>query len=174
VAVKDDSEEQRRLRVLRERAAKLARVDVETRRAEPDFEVAVCRVGDERLALPVRRLREIVPLPPLTLLPGAPGWLLGVAQVRGTLLSVIALGAFLGLSGDGSQARYAALLDADQGPIAFTVDEVLGYRRLYVTELAERGSQSGERQRPLLGVTRDLIAVLDFEALLARPELVIE
>ncbi len=43
-------------------------------------------------------------------------------------------------------ARYAALLGADQGPIAFTVDEVLGYRRLYTTDLAERGS-SGGRQR---------------------------
>jgi chemotaxis signal transduction protein len=172
VAVKDDAE-QRRARVLRERAEKLARVDVRTRREEPDFEVAVCRVGDERLALPVTRLREIVPLPPLTLLPGAPTWLLGIAQVRGTLLSVVALGALLGLGGSGANARYAALLDADQGPIAFTVDEVLGYRRLYTTDLAERGS-SGDRQRPLLGVTQDLVVVLDVEALLARPELVIE
>lgn len=166
--------EQRRARVLRERAAKLARADVETRRAEPDFEVAVCRVGDERLALPVARVREIVPLPPLTLLPGAPAWLLGIAQVRGTLLSVVALGTLLGLGGSGTNARYAALLDADQGPIAFTIDEVLGYRRLYTTDLAERGAAGGERQRPLLGVTQDLVVVLDVEALLARPELVIE
>jgi chemotaxis signal transduction protein len=170
--VREDAE-QRRARVLRERAAKLARVDVETRRGEPDFEVAVCRVGDERLALPVGRLREIVPLPPLTVLPGAPAWLLGIAQVRGTLLSVVALGGVLGLGGSSAHARYAALLDADQGPIAFTIDEVLGYRRLYTSDLAERGS-GADQKRPLLGVTQDLVVVLDVEALLARPELVLE
>lgn len=47
------------------------------------------RAGATRCAAPIERLREVLPALPLTVLPGAPGPVLGVANVRGTLVTVV-------------------------------------------------------------------------------------
>jgi len=167
-----DTSEERRERVLRERAERLAKQNAHAAREEADFEVALCRVGQERIGLPVERLQEIVPLPALARLPGTPAWLLGIAQLRGALISVVDLGGLLGF-GTGGDARFVAVVGGDDGPIAFTIDEVLAYRRVFASDLTQSGESTGDG-KPVLGVTQDLAAVIDVEALLARPELVVE
>lgn len=159
-------------KVLRERAERLARDVTRDQQNSDEIEIAICAVGDETFGFPVRHLREIVPLPAVTQLPFAPAWILGISQVRGTLLSVIDLARLSGVKGT-SKPAYLAVLDAPEGPIAFTVDQVVSYRRVSLAELA--AGESGVRSdgRATLGVTRSLIVVLDIPRLLQQPELVI-
>lgn len=159
-------------RILRERAERLARDVTRESQQGDEIEIAICAVGDETFGFPVRHLREIVPLPAVTRLPFAPAWILGISQVRGTLLSVIDLSRLSGVKGTSTPA-YLAVLDAPDGPIAFTVDQVVSYRRVSLAELG--GAESGVRAegRATLGVTRGLIVVLDIPRLLQQPELVI-
>jgi len=159
-------------RILNARAVQLAASVAEGVRADDDLEVAACTVGGERFGFPVRHLREIVPLPKVTRLPHTPPWVLGVAHVRGTLLSVIDLGRLCTVRGV-SLHRHLAVVQAPEGPIGFTVDEVLACRSVSASIL-EPDSRDRSDQRATLGVTADLLVVLDIPKLLASPELVVQ
>ena len=57
--------------------------------------VVVFCLGDTRLALDLRWVREIVPLPHLTPVPGAPAVVAGVAALGGEVVPVLATGRLL-------------------------------------------------------------------------------
>jgi twitching motility protein PilI len=54
------------------------------------------RVGPWNLMFPMDYVAEIVPVPRITRVPGVKSWLLGIANLRGTILSVVDLQQFLG------------------------------------------------------------------------------
>lgn len=166
------SDDETTRRILDARAAQLATVLNDAKQGEDEFEVAVCTVGSERFGFPVRHLREIVPLPAVTSLPHTPAWVLGVAHVRGTLLSVIDLGRFCTVRG-ASLPRHLAVVQATEGPIGFTVDDVLACRPVSGS-LLDPATRERSEHRALLGVTRDLLVVLDIPKLLASPELIVQ
>jgi twitching motility protein PilI len=75
--------------------------------------------------------REVLGVPaPLTRVPGASGWILGLANVRGALLPIIDLRAYLG-AGVTPAARGARIIVVNHReiPAGLVVDEVLGFRR---------------------------------------------
>ena len=53
------------------------------------------RIGNRRLVSDFREVVEIVPMPQVTVVPGAQPWLLGVGNLRGNLFPVIDLKYFL-------------------------------------------------------------------------------
>jgi len=159
-------------RILDARAAQLATALAEDMRAADELEVAACTVGNERYGFPVRYLREIVPLPAITRLPHSPAWILGVAQVRGSLLSVVDLARLCTVGGP-SSPRHLAVVGAPEGPIGFTVDDVLSCRLVSLALLDPEARDRAEH-RAALGVTEDLLVVLDIPKLLASPELIVQ
>jgi purine-binding chemotaxis protein CheW len=158
-------------RILRERATRLAQSVRRESQDHAELEVAICGVGEERFGIPVHHLREIVILPAIARLPGTPEWMLGIAQVRGTLLSVVDLGAYFRVAGT-RQPTHMAILDGKEGPIGFTVDDVQSYRRITDGEL-DTSDAGRTESRATLGVTRDLVLVLDTDRLLEQADLVI-
>lgn len=54
-------------------------------------------LGGQALLAPLEQVDEILTVPPLTRVPLVKPWVLGIANVRGNLLPVMDLGAFLGL-----------------------------------------------------------------------------
>ena len=56
------------------------------------------RLGQRRLVSSFDEVVEILPLPPVTPVPGAHAWMLGVANLRGQLHGVVDTAIFLGLS----------------------------------------------------------------------------
>jgi purine-binding chemotaxis protein CheW len=158
--------------ILDARAAQLAIALTDGGGKSDEFEVAACTVGSERFGFPVRHLREIVPLPDVTRLPHTPPWVLGLAHVRGTLLCVIDLGRLCTVRGL-STPRHLAVVQAEQCAIGFTVDEVLACRPVSASLLEPESRDRGDH-RAALGVTRDLLVVLDVPKLLASPELIVQ
>lgn len=55
------------------------------------------KVGDTHLVTAMGQIREVVPCVPLMPVPRTRSWMRGIANVRGTLLTVVDLQAFLGL-----------------------------------------------------------------------------
>jgi len=163
---------ERARRILEERARVLSRVPNDSARAADEIEIAICTVGSEMFGFPVHLLREIVPMPAVTRLPFAPECLLGIAQVRGTLLSVFDM-AKLGQVKGTSNATHLVVVEAPEGAIGFTIDEVLTCRHVSPSALQANGVGHSER-RAALGLTRDLVVIIDVPALLALPELVVE
>jgi twitching motility protein PilI len=87
-------------------------------------------IGDTRLACNITRISEILPCPQSTPVPGAKPWIVGLANVRGELLTVIDLAHFL--SGHRSPVTPRSRLLAtsiNKAPIGLLIDDVFGQRR---------------------------------------------
>lgn len=87
-------------------------------------------VGGARWLVDLTDAGEVIPVPGITPVPLTRPWFRGVASIRGTLFSVVDLGAFLG--GDaatpGEQARLLLLSERFRMGSALLVDRSLGLR----------------------------------------------
>jgi len=184
----NDSEtarEQKRERVLRDRAERLARVERRGEAGEVAAQVAVIAVGGERFGVPAERIRELVDVPAIAGLPDLPGWLPGIAQIRGELVSVVDLARLFGIVAEKAAEKVAekaadaapgclVVVECAAGPLGLLAGRNLGFRVVRSTEIAEGFSQSTSRdERPVRFVTRDLCAVLDLDRLAADERLVV-
>jgi len=94
------------------------------------------RLGGENFLVAREETREVLGVPAfLTRVPGARTWIRGLANVRGQLLPVVDLRAFLG-GGAAAIGRSARILMANHRdiPAGLLVDEVLGFRRFTDSE----------------------------------------
>lgn len=96
------------------------------------------RVANTYLVAAREEVREVLPYPGVTKLPGAKPWLLGLANVRGQLLPVTDLNLFFGGAPTdiGRMARVLMVNHPDI-PAGLLVDEVRGFRRFVLSERAE-------------------------------------
>ena len=89
----------------------------------------IFRIGDVRLACNVKQVHEFLPIPAFTPVPGTKPWILGLANVRGDLLTVIDLAWFLNGERSTVSMRTRLLAANLRGrPIGLLVDEVFGQR----------------------------------------------
>lgn len=89
------------------------------------------RLGAETFLVAREETREVMAVPSqLTRVPGARGWIRGLANVRGQLLPVIDLRQYLGSGATppGRNVRIVVVNHRDI-PAGLLVDEVLGFRR---------------------------------------------
>ncbi|TCT24791.1 chemotaxis signal transduction protein [Thermomonas haemolytica] len=87
------------------------------------------RVGRHRLTSGFDEVVEILPLPALTHVPGALPWLLGIANIRGSLLPVVDLKQFLEGERTVLHERQRVLVVRQPGgDVAVTIDELYGQR----------------------------------------------
>jgi twitching motility protein PilI len=89
------------------------------------------RVGAESFVAARADVREVLPFPEqMTRIPGAKPWLRGIANIRGQLLTIVDLKAFLGGGRTQTDRQVRILhLASRELPTAVIVDEVLGFRR---------------------------------------------
>ena len=97
------------------------------------------RLGAEQFVTARADVREVLPLPEqLTRVPGSKTWLRGIANVRGQLLTIVDLRAFLGGGTIHADRKARMLVIASREvPSAVIVDEVLGFRRFADTDFDE-------------------------------------
>src|SRR5204863_5940973 len=87
------------------------------------------RLGQRRLVSSFEEIMEILPLPPVTPVPGAQPWMLGVANIRGSLLPVVDLKQFL--EGERTvihEGQRVLIVRQAGGDVAVTIDELYGQR----------------------------------------------
>ncbi len=97
------------------------------------------KLGQERFVTARSDVREILSVPnAVTRIPGAKPWLRGIANVRGQLITIVDLKAFLGggASMMGRHARVLVLASRDV-PTGMLVDEVVGFRRFSSADYTE-------------------------------------
>lgn len=105
------------------------------------------RLGDEQFVTARAGVREVLPAPDqITRIPGSKSWLRGIANVRGQLLTIVDLRAFLGSGAISADRRSRMLVLASREvPTAVIVDEVLGFRRFAVGSFASRAPATSIR-----------------------------
>ena len=87
------------------------------------------RVGKRRLISNFGEVVEIVPMPPVTPVPGAQPWLLGIGNLRGNLFPVVDLKQFL--EGERTvlhEGQRVLVMRQQGGDVALTIDELYGQR----------------------------------------------
>ena len=104
------------------------------------------RLGQRRFVSSFDEVMEILPLPPVTPVPGAQPWMLGVANVRGTLLPVVDLKQFL--EGERTvvhEGQRVLVVRQSGGNVAVVIDELYGQRTFNDSHRAEMASESDGR-----------------------------
>lgn len=119
------------------------------------------RIEDRYFVSAIAEVNEILTPPPLTIVPGAKSWLLGVANVRGNLVPVVDLRDFIG-SGRGPNTDTTRVLIVRQhgGSVGLMVDEVLGQRSFSEEQLAKAIGESDEKFGHYVGENVQLGEVL--------------
>jgi twitching motility protein PilI len=106
-----------------------ARLDVAAGQAEQWTGLGF-RIGQDWLLVPREEVREVIPPPTFTRVPNARAWLLGLANVRGGLVTVVDLQTLLGgHAAQPGRLQRMLVLNAERLPVGFLVDEVVGYRQ---------------------------------------------
>jgi chemotaxis signal transduction protein len=99
-------------------------------------------------------VREIVPARVSTRLPGAPAWVRGLINLRGTLVTVVDLAARFGSEDRGFEARSIVVVEALGKVLGLGVDEVRD-----VQAVAEGALEAVDAQRAAGGIVRGLAHV---------------
>jgi len=143
----------------------------------PDVAVStahvVFRLGSRTMAIPLAAVSEIARPPKVTRLPHVPAWVLGIANLRGDIVSMLDLEGFLSgkvgkpsheqrmlaLRPVGDEVRTAVLVDSVDGIQAFEDARIARVTRGYDAAVAPYA-------RGLYQVEDDLVVVLDADRLL--------
>ncbi|MEW5754878.1 MAG: chemotaxis protein CheW [Pseudomonadota bacterium] len=131
------------LQTLAERARLNARPLPMLSESKPMWDGIGCIFAGIRVMVPLREVSEIVPCAALAAIPGAKHWAVGVANIRGTLITVINLAGLLGKPNSRitSQSRIL-VINLPELSAGILVDSVLGMRHFdydsQVTELRIR------------------------------------
>jgi purine-binding chemotaxis protein CheW len=88
-------------------------------------QMVVLDVGDESYGIPVKQVREIIRVPPITRVPNGPSFLEGVINLRGQVIPVMDLRKHLGIVG-GSETRRSRVVVSELGrhTVGLMVDAV--------------------------------------------------
>jgi len=135
-------------------------------------------LGQIRAAVPLVRAVEIGRHPRITPLPNLPGWLLGVANVRGEIVSMVDLAAFLGMDRPRSahRRRFIVVRNRDMR-VGLVVDRILGIRSLEpaLEPAGESAAGPGETWHRFVSAERVLpdgvLHLVDLESLLSDPDM---
>ena len=100
------------------------------------------RLGDMRLACDIDRIQEILTPPSATPVPGAKPWILGLANIRGSLMTLVDPGWFLNGTPTHITAHSRLLATSLQkAPVGLLIDEVFGQRHFIEGEASDADLQ---------------------------------
>ncbi|MBO9665129.1 chemotaxis protein CheW [Dokdonella sp.] len=110
------------------------------------------RLRDRHFVSNIADVNEILTLPALTAVPGARGWLLGIANVRGNLVPVVDLYEFVAghRSAVGETTR-VLIVRQPGGSVGLLVDELFGQRSFSQEQIAAAVGEIDERYARYVG-----------------------
>ena len=169
-----DMEEARR--ILKARAQALGRIAEPAEAIGERIEVLEFILAQERYAVESGHVRDVYPLEQLTPMPCTPAFVLGIANLRGEILSVIDIKKFFDLPEKGL-ADFNKVIVLDSGGMRFGIlaDVIVGVHEIRVADIQPSlPTLTGIREEYLMGVTPNRTVILDAGKLLADPGIVVQ
>lgn len=128
------------------------------------------RVNGELYALPANQVAQVIRLPPVARVPQAPKGLLGLTNLRGSVLPVASVRGLVGAEESAEATTQAIVLDG-AAPVALAVDVVEALVAVQTDQIetrqAELAKRTGERLKGAFADGRNAIAkILDIEGLI--------
>lgn len=118
---------------------------------EEDWVGVGFRLGDSRLIVSMSDVKEILDLPEVTTVPGVKSWVVGVANVRGSLLPIMDMKGYL-LGEDIKQRHKGRIIVIDYKGVntGLVVDEVFGMRHFRESDAIVETPDVPERISPYI------------------------
>jgi purine-binding chemotaxis protein CheW len=127
------------------------------------------RLASRTYGIDLGFVREIIPFRPATRLPGAPAYVAGLINVRGSIITVVDLGARL--DGVPSACAEGSIILVEQGQkvVGLAVEEVLDVQRLSADRLEAHTDDTGTSAVRALGrLAEGVVILIDVEALIRQ------
>ncbi len=140
--------------------------------------VVIFQLGEQRYAIPVAEIAQLIEMVAITPIPNAPGIVVGVINVRGKVVPIIDLRQRLGLSTlDYGLHTPIVLLDLESLMLGIVVDKVLQVQEIssdmWETPPQIMPKHMATRTKFIVGVAKledYLLVILNINALLTEPE----
>lgn len=142
-------------------SAAQAAEDEELRAADASRYLLALAAG-QRVAIPLRFAREILGVRAVTRLPGAPSFIAGLVNVRGSVLTVLDVA--LRLGGEAS-AGPVVVVEHEERRLGLRVSAVVAVSRASATEGVDEARSAGGAVSGLVTLDDGAALVLDIEAL---------
>ncbi len=161
-------------RILEDRAVALARASSDPDHQHDSRRFLVVEVGNEQFGLPIEAVREIAPVPDITALPGIARHWRGIVNLRGQVFPVLDVGEYLGIAGMPTDSTPHCVLLASVGvSMGLIVDGVADVRAVAMSQVRPPLELGRSRANVYQGLTDDLVALLDVDAIVSDPALIV-
>lgn len=90
-------------------------------------QLIIFKLGNEEYALHIDQIKEVVLTPGIAKIPQTPPYIIGVANIRGNIISIINLNIKFGLNNEddkGKNSRYTLVVESESFKIGILVNEV--------------------------------------------------
>ncbi len=112
--------------------------------------ICLITLGGELFAVDLKHVREVFEVESVTPVPGMPSTLIGVANLRGTVMPLADLRPVLGLPVSGPQPKYAVVVRYGAQQVAVLVDQVPEIRNIHTGAILEASTHGTKGVRPFV------------------------
>lgn len=163
-------DDRKRLReVFRDRALRLARRGQRASSHAAKVPVLVFRLAAEQFGIELTHVQQVFPRVSITRVPGMSDTLVGVANLSGTLRSIIDPGPLLNLPAATSEAGYVVLVCAKGQSLGLWAESIEGVRPVDLDSLVSVDEIATKNSADCLrGMTEDRVVVINLEPLFER------
>ncbi len=159
--------------ILEERARALAKsTQVQTGES---MQLVVFTLADEMYGIATEYVHEVQPLRDVTPVPCTPDFVVGVINIRGSIYSVVDIRGFFGVAKkDMTEATKVILVNAAGLEVGILADDVRGATSILLDQIKPGlAAQAAVKEEYIQGVTKDMLIILNLEALLRDERIVV-
>ncbi|MBO8126807.1 MAG: chemotaxis protein CheW [Firmicutes bacterium] len=139
-----------------------------------NLQIVVFKVGGLEYAVGIEQVQEIIDRVEITRVPHAPGFILGVFNLRGKIVPAIDLLVRLGLGSTSQDAQIIVEVSTENHTVGILVDDVIETTEVPATDIEPPSVMIGDgNQKYLKGIVKKgnrLMSLLDLDALLSKED----
>jgi purine-binding chemotaxis protein CheW len=139
------------------------------------MQVVVFSLANETYGIATEFVKEVQPLRDVTPVPCTPDFVFGVINIRGSIYSVIDIRSFFGVpKKEITNLTKVILVDAVGLEVGILADDVSGATSVLVSEIKPPlAAQAAAKDEYIQGVTRNMLIILNLEALLRDDRIIV-
>jgi purine-binding chemotaxis protein CheW len=162
-------------KILKQRAIELSEVTAGEAVDHDTIEIVEFVLSYEKYGIESRYVDEVYPMKDYTSVPGTPPFVLGIINLRGTILSVIDIRKFFDLPVKGlSNLNRVIVVRTPMMELGIISDFILGVRRIPKRTIqSSLPTLTGIRAKYLHGLTEEGLVILDVDKIVTDPEIVV-